>query len=430
MPPLLKKTIVTLNLGLEEDFEQALLEKILLCGKEDETIIKLFAPGEKPFVATLIKFQENGGKTTFMLKGSLVVEKYIHEFHIANATDFGGGKRVVESFIGRGAQVRDLFRDVRVYGGIIPVEIGLYLRRFIESPERKTLEEIYKACDPEKLALWAQKSYKIPAPQEKCAVFMSEQDAIEFTRRYGRPPFANKTNNYEIVQKKPLEAYLFGQTAVLFGKNEMPTGGSFSLVNVSDVSIESPTKKGTYKKGSYVVDFALPNGQKETVSIYGAPCYDLLGESMAQIAKDFPPEEYLKRVFMAAENEFPNDMIFLVERILSRAPDKRLKEDDLKILAGMLAGTIECRLEKKTFVSSKDNSSHELLVATMSKLFPVVSGDNRVSRKKGNFVLSDNGELLKGRFVLGGDDSLREALVKRQMNLVEIDRPLENGLER
>ena len=426
----IKTTIVSLNLDMEEDFDQVLLYKILPCGKEVKTTFNLFAAGEKPFVTTLIKFPEPGGKTAFMLHGNIVVGRYTHEVHIANATDFGGGKKVVESFIGRGAQVKDLFRDVREHGGILPIEIDGYLHRFIKSPERKTLEEIYKACDPEKLALWVKKSHNIPASHAKCAVFMSEQDAIEFTRHYGRPPFVNKTNNYEIVQKKPLEAYLFGQTAVLFGKNEMPTGGCFSLVNVSDVSIESPTKKGTYKKGSYVVDFALPNGQKETVSIYGAPCYDLLGESMAQIAKDFPPEEYLKRVFMAAENEFPNDMIFLVERILSRAPDKRLKEDDLKILAGMLAGTIECRLEKKTFVSSKDNSSHELLVATMSKLFPVVSGDNRVSRKKGNFVLSDNGELLKGRFVLGGDDSLREALVKRQMNLVEIDRPLENGLER
>ena len=415
---------------MEEDFDQVLLYKILPCGKEVKTTFNLFAAGEKPFVTTLIKFPEPGGKTAFMLHGNIVVGRYTHEVHIANATDFGGGKKVVESFIGRGAQVKDLFRDVREHRGILPIEIDGYLHRFIKSPERKTLEEIYKACDPEKLALWAKKSYKIPAAQEKCAVFMSEQDAIEFTRRYGRPPFANKTNNYEIVQKKPLEAYLFGQTAVLFGKNEMPTGGSFSLVNVSDVSIESPTKKGTYKKGSYVVDFALPNGQKETVSIYGAPCYGLIGESMVQIAKDFPPEEYLKRVFMAADNEFPNDMLFIVERILSHAPDKRLKEDDLKILAGMLAGAVECRLEKKTFVSSRDDSFHELLVSTMSKFSPVVGGGNRIPRTRGNFVLADNGELLRGRFVLGGAGSLREALVKKQMKLVETDRHSENDMER
>lgn len=140
---------------------------------------------------------------------------------------------------------------------------------------------------------------------------------------------------------------------------------------------------------------------------------------MVQIVKNLPVEDFLRRVSLATEKEFSSDLLFVTERMISRDPSKRLKEGDLKILAGILAGTTECRLEKKNLVSAKDHSTHNLLVAYMSKLFLYSNG--RVTRKRGNFVLADNGELLKGRFVLGGDDSLRENLVRRQLKLVESD---------
>lgn len=97
------------------------------------------------------------------------------------------------------------------------------------------------------------------------------------------------------------------------------------------------------------MDFVYPDGKEEKNIVISGHNHDILGESLVQIVKNLPVEDFLRRVSLATEKEFSSDLLFVTERMISRDPSKRLKEGDLKILAGILAGTTECRLEKKTW---------------------------------------------------------------------------------
>lgn len=445
-----KEKILDLNLSSEELFDLVVFEKMISRSDKGITKFRLIVPDEKPLVVTMTMVSEpssfpssseNSFQVVYRLTGHIISDNKIRASHIANATFSQNGEVKIDSFLGRGATIGNLFSDFRTFIGgknLHPIDIGEFLHRYVHSPDRTALEEIYRAGDPEKLELWAERAYQIPLRPSR---ILPAKNVVDFTRKYGRPPFINQTNDFEIKYEKPFTVELFNRNVALFEKNPMKNGGSFTLTNASSGG------------ENLFLNFVYPDGKEaKNVAIFGHE-YNLLGESLLQIAKDFPAEEFLHRVSLAAEKSFSHDFLFATERMISRdrpqdardplkrfedssasrerpegsisqrEHNKRLKETDLKILAEILSGATECRLEKKSLVSTKDNSSHDLLVAYISKLF--LNSNGRFTQKRGNFVLADNGELLKGRFVLGGDDSLRENLVKRQLKLVEIDRSLE-----
>ena len=422
MLAIVRKKILDLSLSPEELFERVFFEKMISLAKEETTKFRLTIPGEKPLIVTMKMFpgdREDSFKFSRLLTGDIISGGNLRGSFIAYATFSKNNDVKIESFLGKGATIGNLFNDFRAFPGrenLLPIDIGgvLLLHRFVFYPDRTTLEEIYRACDQEKLELWEQKTTReIPlSSKNRPDLILSGEKVVNFTRKYGRPPYFTKTNDFEIKHEKPLSVELFNQNVVLFEKNLIKNGGSFTLTYILWDSANDCPK-------NLFLDFVYPDGKEEKNIVISGHNHDILGESLVQIVKNLPVEDFLRRVSLATEKEFSSDLLFVTERMISRDPSKRLKEGDLKILAGILAGTTECRLEKKNLVSAKDHSTHNLLVAYMSKLF--LDSNGRVTRKMGNFVLADNGELLKGRFVLGGDDSLRENLVRRQLKLVESD---------
>ena len=226
MLAIVRKKILDLSLSPEELFERVFFEKMISLAKEETTKFRLTIPGEKPLIVTMKMFpgdREDSFKFSCRLTGDIISGGNLRGSCIAYATFSKNNDVKIESFLGKGATIGNLFHDFQTFPGrenLLPIDIGGVLHRFVFSPDRTTMEEIYRACDQEKLELWEQKATReIPlSSKNRPDLILSGEKVVNFTRKYGRPPYFTKTNDFEIKHEKPLSVELFNQNVVLFEK--------------------------------------------------------------------------------------------------------------------------------------------------------------------------------------------------------------------
>ena len=349
----LSEEAVEISVPPEEDFERVLLEKISPQRMREESLFRLTVIGGGSLVVGLTEFfdttlQQEG----FRLSSTVSVGEHTRLIPIAKIFVSENGTSV-ENFLGKGATTQNLFDDLELFSlrdngaatdrKTFPLEIGGILGRFMANPERKTLEEIYRHCDTEKIALWTRTAMLgVPVPGAAMATVVPEKFVVDFVKRHGRPPYFNNSRDDEIRTGEPLTVDIFDRRIPLFEKCSLPDGGTFFLADV----VAENGQKGNER-------FAFRFAKAGDLSGFNLKVFNLsidskenrwTGFSTRELCRNLPVEEFSKRLFLCAETRNDIDLLLGAESMITKKFGGLLPEKELTILASMLSGAVQYQL--------------------------------------------------------------------------------------
>lgn len=421
----LSEEAVEISVSPEEDFERVLLEKISPQRMREESLFRLTVIGGGSLVVGLTEFfdttlQQEG----FRLSSTVSVGEHTRLIPIAKIFVSENGTSV-ENFLGKGATTQNLFDDLELFSlrdngaatgrKTFPLEIGGILGRFMANPERKTLEEIYRHCDTEKIALWTRTAMLgVPVPGAAMATVVPEKFVVDFVKRHGRPPYFNNSRDDEIRTGEPLTVDIFDRRISLFEKYTLSDGGTFFLADVVSKNDQKENESFAFRF-TRAGDLSVVNLTVFNLSIDSKE-NQWTGFSMRELCRKLPVEGFSKRLLLCSKTRNDIELLLGAESMITKKLGGLLPEKELTILASMLSGTVQYKLYNKKVILP-DGTVHELVVAGLSKLSTDKNGS--VLRSRRNLVLSDNGQLLTGRYILGGDEALKVSAVEKSLFKIE-----------
>ena len=415
--------IIPLELDPAENFEQALFQKIILHEKETATTyrVSLLGRTKETLEMTLSMFSRGDGQDSgpfIRVVAGVPFDGWTTKIPIAiaNVNVPSDKDPWVESYSGRGATVGDLFADLKPgnpkdLNPLFPIEVGKILHVFLGPTERATLEEIYRALEWEKCAPWVKQTFQTDKTRLATETLskISWSFVKEFTQNFGRPPFFGRANSVEIETRKPLEIELFQQKFLLFNKYPLTNGRNLRLQGV--LSPNEPEEQLLFEL-SGEPSKSSPNGPTYFCVTPGKdPIFKL---SLKQICQSLSLAEFSERAELCQTRDTGFEQLVFAERAIVGDNSRKLGTKDLFLLSGILSKTTECTFLKERFIDSR-GKIHDLVTANLLKISQNSQGN--VIRKKEKVVLSDNGNLLTGRYIIGGIDALREAAIKKTLGL-------------
>ena len=413
--------IISLRLDPSENFEQALFQKIIL--HEKETVptyrVSLLGRPKETLEMTLSMFSRGAGQDSgpfIRVVAGVHFEGWTTKIPIANIHVPLDKEPWVESYSGIGATVGDLFADLRPgnpkdLDPLFPIEVGKILHVFLGPTERTTLEEIYGALEWEKCAPWVKETFQKDKTRLDAETLskISWSFVKEFTQNFGRPPFFCRENSIELDTRKPLEIELFQQKFLLFDKYPLTTGRNLRLQgalfpnNQDEQLLFELSGEPSRSSPNSTAYFCITPGKDPIFKI-----------SLKQICQSLSLAEFSERAELCQAGDTGFEQLVFAERVIVGDNSRKLGTKDLFLLSGILSKTTECTFLKERFIDSR-GKIHDLVTANLLKISQNSQGN--VIRKKEKVVLSDNGNLLTGRYIIGGIDALREAAIKKTLGL-------------
>lgn len=127
--------------------------------------------------------------------------------------------------------------------------------------------------------------------------------------------------------------------------------------------------------------------------------------SFYQFSKIMNFDDFLKRVSIAeAKQIYPNSFFETEARITNYK--RLLTTAELDYLGKILENYDRLACSDKKIVD-RSGKEHNLVTANLTKQIPQTETSKGRRYTRGEFVLSDNGTILIGRFLIGGPESLR-----------------------
>lgn len=209
----------------------------------------------------------------------------------------------------------------------------------------------------------------------------------------------------------------------------MPSHAERIRIFCTDIGVNEPVKIGNSTVS--VEDTAGPNqhflviregntnivnqeaGEKERVHCF---FFTLLSEKnddnefcLHKFIRNMSLDDFLKRLREKDDRHIYGNTLFEAEVLITNYR-KVLTDHELNFLAKVLDNYYRVALERKKIVD-KIGREHNFVIAKLTKQIIEPNVLNKsVSRRRytrGEFVLSDNGTILVGRFLIGGLESLR-----------------------
>lgn len=324
------------------------------------------------------------------------------------------------SFLGRGATVGDMVKDMALEAKnkVSPATVGQRLSYLDPNISRETLETI--AQKGRDLDLW-KNAFPVPSCDHRISsrIPQGEREAaiLDFFKKYGRPPFVSAESLVEFETGRATTVNLFGRDLVALRREKLDG------------------------KTIYVQNFYLAEGSKNQIASFWLSVepfpVSFLSKSRSQTKLEvvFMQEQnglykldfcqknsfadFLKRMTISNRYTMVDNDLFMAEELITKSR-RKLTDPELDALGKIFDKNFVFDIKGQDLVD-RFGEKHELVVANLSESNPV---NGKIVR--GHFVLSDNGQVLVGRAILGGKASLRLSVIKNTFekfqNTKEVER--------
>lgn len=337
-------------------------------------------------------------------------------------------------YFGNGSTFRDFIQDMRSLSrnDRSPLVIGETMEKFFgKNLSRRSLEEILNNSDPEDLNLWKKTVESVTAGPKKLPD-ISEEDIVEFTKKFGRPTFPflliNEQRIYEeIASKTPITIPLF-QEHVPFLKHIKRSEFSYVVTEIKPWDSFSATVRFMGKNVNETLNFS-PKDPQEHEKFLGSLSEGTieLGRAAQESAKSYymrvnSAESVLETAKICSSRGISLSSFALVE-CLATLGDRPLSVLEKRLVVDVLQHCSSLKLSRENVVAG--GKAHELLVANITRRGRAGS----TLPERGAFVLLCDGEFPLGRYVLGGASALRKQKIELFLQQSRAKTP-DKGFER
>lgn len=334
---------------------------------------------------------------------------------------------------GNGSTFHDFIQDMRSLSrnDRSPLMIGKTMDKFFgKNLSRRSLEEILNNSDTEDLNLW-KKTVESVVVDPKKLPDISEEDIVEFTKKFGRPPFPflliNEQRTYEeIASKTPITIPLF-QKHVPFLKHIRQSEFSYVVNEIKPWDPFSATVRFVGKNVNETLNFSPKDPQEHEKFLRSLSEGTIeLGRSAQEYAKSYymrvnSAESVLETAKICSSRGISFSSFALVE-CLATLGDRPLSVPEKRLVVDVLQHCSSLKLSRENVVAG--GKAHELLVANITR---GRAGSTLPGR--GAFVLLCDGEFPLGRYVLGGVSALRKQKIELFLQQSRAKTP-DKGFER
>ena len=324
-------------------------------------------------------------------------------------------------FPGDGSTVGDVVRDIDLEEDrISPLDLGRLLSTTMEiSLKRKELEEMSGVLH-EGAKFWVEATKELSRQQSSRGTAPAKE-IVDFTKRFGRPPYPGMVEWKEPGAKKsgllnealsltPISLDMFGQKLELFKPVPFRYGEKEKLCALSKIS----------GRGLVLTFFSPPGNSKGEVAwkqeiefpdATTAECLKNRSDSYNTLTfRDAALFEFCKKnsleTYVGILRECKkHDVVFhdftVAEFMVGRG-ERNLRDEERAVLFGVL--------QKRSMVSFREETifdgqkPHKLAVVEISRS----RSDSKTLPARGEFVLGIDGQVQTGRFVLGGAEAMRK----------------------
>ena len=403
------KFLSPIYVNFEDDLEEKIIRPVLSWNSNVLTpfvIVKGDNSTETAAGGAHILVQVAGNSDKIFAKTAILDrKKYVPvEIQLGQVLSRDAGSFV--SFFGRGAKVSDFVSDMFQHSKNLPNihGFGKFLAIMSNDMTRRDLESFYKKHGENEAGRnWLTAMARIEAKKfadisvldylKKMQIPFSEIEA--FADRYGRPPFptglltpqGNVLLEEELETKKPVTTSLFQKDfQFLIPQPLASKEETLTLIHISPRSAINSYLftefKYENKQGKESYGFTL-GGQRGNQS-------DDIDFAISNFCKKHSFETY--RGYHNFYKEFVNRGIAL--EFFVTDGKFNLREPERHVILGCLEQLKSPTIEKTTVTI--DKKEHTIIL---------------LKTEKNRYILSDNGEILVGRYVLGGINSIKESEV-------------------
>ena len=340
-------------------------------------------------------------------------------FREGNPNGFSRSFRFL-SFLGRGATVENMVQDMSLESRdkVSPATVGQRLSFLDPDISRQTLEKI--ASHGKDLDLW-KNAFPVPScdqeissqiPQEK-----RETAILDFFKKYGRPPFVSSESLVEFETGRATTVNLFGRDLVVLRREKLD--GKTTCVPKFYLAEGSKNQIASFwlSVEPFPVSFLSKSRSQTKLEVF------FMQEQNGLYKLDFCQKnsfaDFLKRMTVSNRYTMVDNDLFMAEELITKGR-RKLTDPELDALGKIFDKNYVFNLKGQDLVD-RFGEKHELVVANISESNPV---NGKIVR--GDFVLSDNGQVLVGRAILGGKASLRLSVIKKTFenlqNTKEVER--------
>lgn len=311
------------------------------------------------------------------------------------------------SFLGRGATVGDMVKDMALEAKnkVSPATVGQRLSYLDPNISRETLETI--AQKGRDLDLWKNAFPPPSYDQIKVAKHNPsgrETKILDFLDKYGRPPFVSPQSLVEVETGRPVTINLFGKELVA-SRRENIDG---KKISVTSFSLRRPNDRTFWLSIEPFYDSVLNEQRLRTEKLEVVFPQEQNGLYKIDFCRKNSFADFLQRITVSSRYVMVDNDLFMAEAVITKGK-RKLTAPELDAIGRIFDKRYVFSIRVQEILD-KSGEKHEIVVANMSESNPVY--------KKlvcGDFVLSDNGQVLVGRALLGGVEPLKLSRIKKML---------------